>query len=95
MKDLVDSASAAARGTVDVIRRFAAFLIWAALLCGFGGLLVTVFYFCLRSLWPSLSVDRALTFATVAMVFPTAFVGLFGILFSVELESRRQRRNRS
>lgn len=92
MKDIVDSARAAAREVAHLLGRMAMAAFWGGLFCAMMAFLVGAAYFGLRWFAPHISAKDAVTVATITMIGPAAVIGWFGILFSVELGKRRSRR---
>lgn len=95
MNDIVESARVAARETAGVLWRLLVHLFCAGIVCAVAGGVMAIVYFGLRWLEPSLPNNTAISIAAISMVVPTAAVGWFAIVFSVDLEQRRKDRARN
>lgn len=94
MKDIVESARVAAREAAVTLWRTAVAVFCGALFCGTAAFLAGAIYFGLRWLLPHMSDKDAITIAVMTTTVPAAALGWFAILFSVELERRRKRREK-
>lgn len=93
--DLRESAGTAVRETAIVLWRLVGVIIFGLLFSLLGAALVAATFFVLRWLYPHVSTNNAVAISVMLMIFPISAIGWFGIVFSVEFEQRRRRRERN
>lgn len=95
MRDIFESARVAACETTEVFCRLLIHIVWAGIVCLTAGSVMAIAYAGVRWMEPHLPNEEAVSIAAISMVLPTAAVGWFAIVFSIDLEQRRKERARN